>query len=230
MFGQAATFSKAARFSQKGVASVSSREPSQSVFRGTWILVLARACVAIVTALVITFSQSHSTPFGFIAFGAFAVASGLVLAVGSWAAMQARATTLVQGILTVAAGIVALVLSGGGLPFLIFLATFWAAVTGILELFCGLRFRGKSPRSRDWVFAGALTALFAIVVLIVPPDLEQSLGGVEGVDGVLTASVIVVGAVGAYAAILGVYLAIAGFSLKWGAPAPAEAVTESGDR
>jgi hypothetical protein len=50
----------------------------------------------------------------------------------------------------------------------------------------------------------------------------QSFTGPDGVARELTASVIVVGALGAYWVIIGVYLVIAAFSLKWASsPEPA---------
>lgn len=187
-----------------------------------WYVPVARAVPAIALALLITFSADHSAPLGYLAFGLFGVVAGAVLtaaALRSAATGITRTVTLAQGILTVLAGVVALALPNGGLPFLVFLVTAFAAITGMLELYLGLRNRGRSPSSRDWVFVGALTALLAILVLLVPPGFSQSFVGPDGVDRQLTASVIVVGALGAYWAILGVYLVIAGLSIKWATPA-----------
>ena len=72
-----------------------------------------------------------------------------------------------------------------------------AAVTGLLELVAGLRRRGDASR-RDWMIVGGLTVVLAIVMLLIPAD-----------------PVLAVGLLGAYAVIIGVYLAIAGLSLRW---------------
>ena len=64
--------------------------------------------------------------------------------------------------------------------------------------------------ARDWIAVGALTALLAIVFLLLPPD-----------------AVTAVGLLGGYLVIVGVYLIIGGFSLKWAA-APAESGTAAG--
>jgi hypothetical protein len=53
------------------------------------------------------------------------------------------------------------------------------------------------------------------VVLITPPDLQDEFTGENGVSGVLSTSIMVVGFLGAYGAIAAVYLIIAGLSLKW---------------
>lgn len=190
-----------------------------------WYVPLARAIPALALAVVITFSADHSSPLGLVAFGIYAVVTGAVLTasalrLGSKGVV--RTVTFAQGILSVLAGIVSLALPAAGLPFFVFLLTAFAAVTGFLELYLGLRSRGRSSSSRDWVFVGALTALLAVVVLLVPPGFSQSFTGPDDVPRVLTASVIVVGALGAYFAILGVFLVIAGLSLRW-APTPAVA-------
>jgi uncharacterized membrane protein HdeD (DUF308 family) len=188
-----------------------------------WYVPLARAVPALVLAVVVTFSADHSAPLGLVTFGIFAVASGAVLTASALrlgAKGVVRTVTFAQGILTAVAGVVSLALPGAGLPFFVFLLTAFAAITGFLELYLGLRSRGRSGSSRDWVFVGALTALLAIVVLLVPPGFSQGYT-VDDFQGVLTASTIVVGALGAYWVILGVYLIIAGLSLRWAnAPAP----------
>jgi len=191
---------------------------------------LARAVPALALAVVITFSADHSAPLGLLTFGIFGVVAGAVLTASALrlgAKGVVRSVTFVQGILTVLAGIVSLALPGAGLPFFVFLVTAFAAITGFLELYLGLRSRGRSGSSRDWVFAGALTALLAVAVLLVPPGYSQTFTGPDEVERSLTASIIVVGALGAYWAILGVYLVIAGLSLRWAAAPAAPAPTSS---
>jgi hypothetical protein len=78
----------------------------------------------------------------------------------------------------------------------------WAAVTAALELYAGYRHRDRAI-AREWLTAGAFTALLAIVV------------GAFQVNDVYA-----VGLFGAYGAILGVYLVIAGISLRSDEPAP----------
>jgi uncharacterized membrane protein HdeD (DUF308 family) len=183
-----------------------------------WYVPLARAVPALVLAIVVTFSADHSAPLGLLTFGVFGVLAGAILVASALrlgATGIVRGITLAQGLVTVLAGVVSLALPAAGLPFFVFLLTAFAAITGFLELYLGLRSRGRDSSSRDWVFVGALTALLALLVLLVPPGFSQQFTGPDGVARELTASVVVVGALGAYWAILGVYLVIAGFSLKW---------------
>ncbi len=188
-----------------------------------WFVPVARAVPALALAVVIAFTADHSASLGYVTFGVFAVIAGAILAASALrlgARGVTRTVTFVQGIVTILAGIVALSLPAGGLPFFVFLLSAFAATTGFLELYLGLRSRGRDRSARDWVFVGALTAVLAIVVLLVPPEFQQAFTGPDKIARELTASVIIVGALGAYWAILGVYLVIAGLSLKW---APTEA-------
>ncbi|CAN5174611.1 hypothetical protein BH11ACT4_BH11ACT4_09860 [soil metagenome] len=200
-----------------------------------WFVPIARAVPAVALAAVITFSADHSATLGLVTFGVYALASGAVVLVAALRAAPAgvqRGLLVGQGGLGIVAGGASLAVPGAGLPFLVFLITAWAILTGFLELYAGLRGRraaarvpipaapapaGRAPSfDRDRVFLGAFTVLLAIAVLLVPPGFVQSFTGPDGVVRALTASIVVVGLLGAYWAIAGIYLVIAGLSLKWG--------------
>ena len=166
-----------------------------------WTVPIARAVVAFVPAAVITFNADHSAQFGLLVFGAFALATGLVTALLSWRTVldpRDRTLFVVQGAVGVVAGALALALHAGGLGFFLYLVTVWAAVTGVLELYSGLRLRGRGDVTRDWLIVGVLTAVLSLAFLLLPPH-----------------AVVSVGLLGAYLVIIGVYLVIAGFSLLW---------------
>lgn len=175
---------------------------------------MGRAVLALIPAAVITFNSDHSPAFGLVVFGAFAVVNGILLSALSWRTLadsRARTLFLVQGIVGVVLGALALIFNGGGLGYFLYLVSVWAAVTGFLELYSGTRARGKSASARDWMSMGALTAILALVFLILPPH-----------------AVVSVGLLGAYFVILGVYLVIAALSLKW-ATTPAAATPAAKD-
>lgn len=185
-----------------------------------WMVPILRAVVALATAGVITFTAGHDARFGLTVFGVFALASGLVIGILSWRSLSdpvTRAFFVGQGVIGVVTGVLSLALSGGGLGMLLYVVTVWAALTGFLELYSGIRWRGRTPAAKDWTATGAFTVLLAVATLLVPPGLEQRFAAPGGVEGVLRADIVVVGLVGAYAAIVGVYLVIGGLSLKWAA-------------
>jgi uncharacterized membrane protein HdeD (DUF308 family) len=176
-----------------------------------WVVPVVRGLLALVPAAVITFSPNHSPELGLLVFGTWAIASGLVVGALTLRLMDdrgIRSLFLVTAIATVAAGLLAVTVPGG-LPFLLYLVSVWAAVTGFVELYAGLRARGRTSAARDWIAAGAFTAVLALVFLLLPPD-----------------PVTAVGLLGGYFVILGVYLVIGGLSLKW-AEAPGAAASGS---
>ena len=192
-----------------------------------WPIPVLRAVPAAIVALVITFSSNHAAGYGLLLFGGFAVVDGLVLLLAGATRLPAddrsRRTTLVQAVITLLAAVAGFALNGFGLPAFISVIVAWAVLTGALELTQGLRARRRSPFARDWTTIGGLTLLLAVAFLVTPPDYSQQLGGVERVSGVLDASIVLVGLLGAYLAITAVFHVIAGLSHKWGTAVPAAA-------
>ena len=187
----------------------------------SWIAPLVRAVPAIVLAIVITFSADHSSALGLLTFGIFGIVSGLAIGIFALrgAAGPGRTIQLIQAVITLVAGIAAAAVTGGGLPYLVLILSAWAVTTGFLELYLGLRAR-REPGARDHIFIGALTVVLAIAVLVVPPDFVQPFAFDE-VTGQVTASVIVVGLLGAYWAILGIFLVIAAVPVPASSTPPA---------
>ncbi|TFC37883.1 DUF308 domain-containing protein [Cryobacterium sp. TMT2-42-4] len=178
-----------------------------------WPVPVLRAALTLVPAAAITFNADHSAEFGLFVFGAFALLSGLTVGLLSrrmLADPRERSLFVVQGAVGVVAGLLALLYHAGGLGFFLFLVSVWAAVTGFLELYSGIRARRRDPADRDWLLVGAVTVLLAVIFLLLPPN-----------------AVVSVGLFGAYLVMLGVYLAIAGFSLKWSGTDAARALTAS---
>lgn len=170
-----------------------------------WVVPLTRGAVAFATAMLIALTSHHSAQFGLLVFGAFAVLEGLIVGIGSWRTLAApgdrvvRALAATQGALGLIAGILALSLSHTGLGLFLYLVSVWALLTGFIEFYCGFRTRKSGGSSRDWITMGALTVILFIVFVLIPSDETLSIG-----------------IYGTYAAILGVYLGIGAFSLKWG--------------
>jgi hypothetical protein len=192
-----------------------------------WYAPLARAVPAAALTCVITFAGGFYTPeYGLASFGGYAIVVG---ALGAFLAVRAlrggilRTVFLIQAVVSVAAGIAALIGMHGGLPVLLVVVALWGVIAGFLELYAGIRSRRRRALARDWIFIGALTVLFAVVCLVIPPGYVQHYNAPgDGGARILNASVMVVGALGVYGAVAAVYLAIAGFSLRFGASAAAK--------
>jgi uncharacterized membrane protein HdeD (DUF308 family) len=178
----------------------------------TWVVALVRAIVALLAGGFVTFDPEHSARVGLLVFGSFALLTGIVVGVGAFVQKDALTKWLFvsQGALGVVIGTAALVLNGAGLAALLYGVSVWALLTGFAELYCGLRNRHRSASARDWMIVGALTVILALVFLFIPPD-----------------SLLAVGLFGAYAVIVGVYVGIGAFTLKFGL---AHEQATSGDR
>ena len=166
-----------------------------------WVVPAARAVVALATGAVITFTRdAHTAAFGLIVFGIFALADGLATGILSWMFAGRRLTrTLfaVQGAIGVLAGVFALALSGAGLGLFLYLVTVWAALTGFLELYNGIRERTRDAAARDWLITGAITAVLALALLFAPAD-----------------AILAIGLFGAWAVIVGVFQGIGAATLR----------------
>lgn len=183
-----------------------------------WVLQLTRGILALALGLTITLTLAHSPVFGLVTFGVFAVLTGVVLLVGTlrgaYAGRMAPAF-VAQGVASLFAGAVAFVLIpvAGTVAYAIVVGA-WAVVAGLLETTSGILSRGRSTIARDWIIAGALTVVLGGVALLVPPDFVQAFSGAKGVTGTLTASVILIGIVGAWAVLVGVLQTISAVTLR----------------
>jgi uncharacterized membrane protein HdeD (DUF308 family) len=185
----------------KEVAAVANVPTASASGRRYWLVAVTRSVIALVPAIVITFASNHTPQFGLLVFGLFALASGVALGLLGWSALagsKARGSFTIQGVVGVIAGVLALLTHDGGLGYFLYVVSVWGIVTGFLELYSGIRLRGQAPTARDWMVVGGGTVLLAVALLVLPAD---------AVTGV--------GLLGAYLVVLGVYLGIAGFSLKW---------------
>ncbi len=195
-----------------------------------WPVAVIRAIPLAGLALWITFSADHSATFGLLSFGVFGVVAGVVMAAVAWARLsrgRARGFFIAQGAVTLVAGILALVFHAAGVQVYFFIVTVFAAITGFLELYSGLRTRRRFVASTDWIAVGVFTAVAALVFLVIPPGFRQTFTGPDHVRRVLDSSVVAVGLLGAYAAIVAVYLVVAGLSAKWGTQATPETAAQN---
>lgn len=196
-------------------------EATAAVPRRAWASMLLRAVPAIIGAAVITFTPNHSPKFGLLVFGVCVLLSGVLVAFEAVGIRRhpTRLQTFARGVLSAIAGGTALVLGAvfgdeATAGTFIVLVAVWAFATGALEIMAGWLARRRGVLGRDAMLTGALTVLLGLIVAIVPPDLRQEYGGIEQVQGALTASTQAVGFVGAYFALLGVLLIVEGFSLR----------------
>lgn len=162
-------------------------------------LTAARAVAAAALAIVVTFSADHTPAFGLVVLGSFLVVQGLIVAAGVGATAftgAGRGLVLARAAVLVVSGVLALVLHEGGLGTLLLLETVVFLVSGALEVISGLRRADASVISRDLVTVGGLQLVVGAMLAILGPD-----------------SVFAVGVLGAWGAVVAVYLGIAAVSI-----------------
>ncbi len=175
--------------------------------RSPWLGPLLRAVPAIAAGLIITFTADHSPVVGLTMLGVFGLGSaGVLLGTALRMGRIEPVRGLHRGLALVAAlvgllAVVVLVSGTAGLGLLLLLVGGYAVLAGALELVWGIRHRDRSGFARDAVVIGGGTLALAVVLAFVGDPVSA------------------VGFFGAYAVMLGVYLAIAGISLRLAAPA-----------
>jgi hypothetical protein len=182
-----------------------------------WYAPLVRAVPAAALACVVTFAGGNYTPeFGLFVFGGFTLLAGVLGVILCITALSGvdRTIFLIQAIVSVLIGAGALLGWRSGLPLFLALVSIWAVISGFAELYAGVRVRRRRAVARDWMFVGGVTVLLAVFALVIPPGYVQHYTDPTG-PRVLNTSVMVVGGLAIYGAIVAVYLLIAAFSLKW---------------
>lgn len=179
---------------------------------------LARALFAAMAAVMITFSADHSAAVGLAVFSGFAIASALIFLLAVWLVYPsgARAVPLLLGLTAGAAGMVTGLPPFRSIPLFFVAVIAWAVISGIIELSGGLRARrAGDPAARDGILIGSVTLALAVGLLLVNPaySLEYFIAdGAQTHAYTLTGIAIGVGIFGGYAAVVAVFLGIAGFS------------------
>jgi len=190
-------------------------------------LQLARAAFAALAAVMVTFSSDHSAPLGLGVFSGFALATGLVFALAAWLVFrpEERMIPVLLASVSILAGLVSSVGAWRTTGVFFGVVIAWALVSGLIELLGALRDRkaGRTAGVRDGVLIGILGIVLAAVLLLTPMQyaLDYDITGAGSFT--LTGITIAVGLFGGYAAVVAVFLAIAGFSPR--RPEPVAAVS-----
>jgi hypothetical protein len=215
-------------------------------------LQIARAAFAAIAAVMVTFSPDHSAVVGMAVFSGFATTTGLVLLAAVWVVYPTgrRWPAALLGTTAVVAGMIGGIGSLRTITGFFVTVIAWAVVSGLIEALAGWRelrlAKRTEPRvrreiapgvadprpfaepgpvseSRDGVVIGIITLLLAVGLLLVPTQYVLNYTIDEAPEPfTLTGITIGVGIFGAYAAIVAVYLAIAGFSPRTSVPVTTE--------
>ena len=178
---------------------------------------LLRALFAAVAALMITFSSDHSAPVGLSVFSGFVLVTALVHILAAWLVLPAgsRWPSVALAALGIVAGMATGVPAWRSDDLFFVVVSAWALLSGGIELLAGLRARRTAdPLARDAITVGAFGILLGIVLLLIPAGFIQEYTIDRAGTFVLSGIILGVGMFGGYAAIVAVFLGIAGLTPK----------------
>ncbi len=175
---------------------VSPSDPFRSLFKQIWWVVLIRGILAVLFGIVALAWPDITVWALVIVFAIYAIVDGVVLAAHALrdrASLEGWGWWLAMGVVSVVAGILALVWPGITALALLYVIAFYALLYGITGIVGGLRFR-KAPDS-GWVWsvvAGVLAVLFGLILLIFPGEGILSLIFLVGIYAILFGALLIV--------------------------------------
>jgi len=178
----------------------------KSLSRNWWLVVL-RGVVAILFGVLAFVWPAITWLTLIVMFGVYAIVDGLVTIITGLSPRTKDSPRwwafLLEGLLTIGAGVVALIWPGLTALVLIYIIASWAVITGILEIAAAVRLRDEI--SNEWVLGlGGFISMALGILLFVQP----AAGGIA-----------IIWIIAGYALIFGVLLVVLGFRLKnWRVP------------
>jgi uncharacterized membrane protein HdeD (DUF308 family) len=173
-----------------------------------WWLVVLRGVLAILFGIA-AFAWPGITLLTLVLFfGVYAMIDGVIAIVTGLS--RTRETPrwwmfLLEGLLNIAAGIVALLMPGLATLVLIYILASWAVITGILEIAAAIRLRHEITNEWFLALGGVLSIGLGILLFLQPA----------------AGSLAIVWTIAAYAVLFGILLVILGVRLRnWRAPEP----------
>jgi uncharacterized membrane protein HdeD (DUF308 family) len=175
--------------------------PALPAATGHWWALALRGVLAILFGLAALLRPGIALEALILLFGAYALVDGVFSIVGVFGGARGgmpRWLLLLEGIAGIVAGIVAFFLPVLTAFALYFLIIAWALVTGVAEISTAIRLRREIEGEWAMILSGALSILFAVVLLV------------SGAIGIFT----LVWVIGVYAVVFGVLLLIAAFRVR----------------
>ena len=166
-----------------------------------WWLVALRGVIAILFGIVTLLVPGIALASFVLLFGAYAIVDGLAAV---WSAFQHRSEQgwwihLLEGIVSVIAGIVAFIYPAITSLVLLYVVAAWAIMTGIFELWAAIQLR-KEMDGEFWLgLSGIISIVFGVWLIVSNP-----------VDGILALLTLV----GIYAIAFGVFLIMLSLRLR----------------
>jgi uncharacterized membrane protein HdeD (DUF308 family) len=168
---------------------------------GHWWALALRGVIAILFGLAALLRPGIALGALILLFGAYALVDGAFAIVGVFRGTRSgtpRWLLLLEGVVGILAGIIALVFPGLTAVALLYLVAAWAVVTGLVQVFTAIRLRQEIRGEWALILGGILSVLFGVLLAILP-----------GV-GILS----LIWLIGIYAVVFGLLLLISAFRVR----------------
>jgi uncharacterized membrane protein HdeD (DUF308 family) len=166
-----------------------------------WWTFILRGVIAIAFGLLAFLAPGWGIAILVALFAAWALIDGVTNIFAGW---RTRATdrnwwlAMLEGVVSIVAGVIALVLPGFAAEILVILIGAWAIVTGAFEIWSAIRLREKI-RGEFWLgLAGVASIVFGVVLFLFPAAGALSL----------------VWLIGAFSIVFGAFLVVLGWRLR----------------
>jgi uncharacterized membrane protein HdeD (DUF308 family) len=171
-------------------------------FASRWGWVVFRGILAILFG-VLAFAEPATIGFALVLiFAVYAFVSGIAALVSAARGARAReprwGTVLLEGLLYIVAGAVAVLWPGSTAVAFLWVLAFWAIFSGVLEIATAIRLRHHIEREWALGLAGGVSILFGLVMLFRP----------------MIGALAVVWWLGAYAVVFGTLMIMAGVRMR----------------
>jgi uncharacterized membrane protein HdeD (DUF308 family) len=138
----------------------------------TWWMLAVRGVAAVIFGLLALVWPQITLLALVLVFGAYALVDGVFSLVaaarGRELAGGSRGWLILEGLLGIAAGIVAIVWPDITALALLWVIAAWAVVTGVLEIVAAIRLRRVLDNEWLLIVAGALSVVFGLILIIWP--------------------------------------------------------------
>lgn len=139
----------------------------EALAKNWWALAI-RGGVAILFGLLALFMPAITLGYLVLLFGAYAIVDGVIEVGTSFRSLKAHWTLLLEGLLSITAGILTFVWPLMTAIILLYLIAFWAIVTGVIEIVTGIRMRKVISNEWRFISIGAISLLFGALILFRP--------------------------------------------------------------
>jgi uncharacterized membrane protein HdeD (DUF308 family) len=177
----------------------------QSLSQNWWLVVL-RGVLAVLFGVSALIWPGITWLTLIILFGVYAIVDGLIAIWTGFSRTRETSrwwTFLLEGLLNIGAGLVALIWPGLATLVLIYMIAFWAVFTGVLEILAAIRLRHEITNEWFLALGGVLSIGLGILLFLQPA----------------AGSLAIIWMIAGYALVFGILLVILGFRLRnWRTP------------